>query len=302
MQFSAVIQTMRPRQWTKNLLVFLTPLFAFSFDSEVWFFSAVAFAVFCIASSSIYLINDVIDAESDRRHPTKKVRPIASGRLKKKDAINVAMVLILLAFLITGLVGWQLFAIIFLYLAIQVGYCLRFKAIPLLDIFFISSGFLLRAVAGGVVTETYPSSWFLLTVGLLALFLAVEKRKAELIKVEENKEKITRKVLERYSMPLLLRLESLVSTSAFLTYSLWSSGPGLGGAKSSLMLLTIPLVLIGIFRYQLLSDPKESFRRLQYSLNSSTEKPEEIFLNDIGIRMIVVCWLAMTIIIALITL
>jgi 4-hydroxybenzoate polyprenyltransferase len=127
-------------------------------------------------------------------------------------------------------------------------------------------------------------------VGLLALFLAIEKRKAEL-RVVESRGGATRKVLQRYSLPLLLRLESLVATSAFMSYSLWAAGPTLKGAPTGWMLLTVPFVLAGIFRYQLLSDPDEADRRLTLSPDHSTEKPEEILLGDPGIQLTLLAWL-----------
>ena len=175
-------------------------------------------------------------------------------------------------------------------------YCLYLKRKPILDIFSIASGFLLRAIAGIAACSLPNSPWFLLTVGLLALFLAIEKRKAEL-RLSSEKGQVTREVLKRYSLPLLLRLEGLVSTSAFITYSLWASGPVLKGAGSTWMMLTIPFVLVGIFRYQLLSDPDESMRRKESNPDHATEKPEEIFLTDKGIQLTFLSWLATTAII-----
>ena len=133
----------------------------------------------------------------------------------------------------------------------------------------------------------------MLTVGLLALFLAVEKRKAEL-RTALDRGVITRKVLLRYSLPLLQRLESIVASSSFMAYALWSAGPALNGAETSWMLLSIPFVLAGIFRYQLLSDPEESERRFQDSPDKTTEKPEEILLNDRGIQLTLIGWLITT--------
>jgi 4-hydroxybenzoate polyprenyltransferase len=135
------------------------------------------------------------------------------------------------------------------------------------------------------------SPWFLLTVGLLALFLAVEKRKAEL-RVSKSYGVTTRKVLQRYSLALLLRLESIVATSAFMSYALWASGPVLRGAPTSWMLITLPFVLVGIFRYQLLSDPDEAERRRAKDSSHTSEKPEDILLRDRGIQFTMMGWLA----------
>ena len=287
----------RPRQWVKNFLVFAAPLFTFQFsNSEIWFSASTAFISFCLVSSSIYLLNDVIDIKADRSHPLKRLRPIASGKVSTREALLTSFLIFVVSMTITSIISATLFGLVFAYAIIQIGYCLRLKHEPLLDIFCISSGFLLRAMAGGV----YLSPWFLLTVGLLALFLAVEKRKAEL-KISQDRETLTRLVLERYSLPLLLRLESLLSTAAFMSYALWASGPILNGASTSWMLLTVPLVLLGIFRYQLLSDPDEADRRKLLYPNRTTEKPEEILFGDRGIRLILLGWLLMTVLVGVFT-
>ena len=293
-----IIQALRPRQWTKNLLVFAVPLFSFKFLPEIWSFSSVSFISFCLISSSVYLINDCLDIDSDRLHPIKKNRAIASGKVSIKFAIFVSILLFSLSFYISFIVNPFLFLIIFLYGLIQIAYCLKLKQEPLFDILCISSGFLLRALSGGIASNLFISPWFILSIGTLALFLAIEKRKAEL-RLCISSGKITRKVLKRYSLPLLLRLENMVSTSSFIMYSLWAAGPITGGASTSLMMLTIPFVLLGIFRYQFLSDPEESLRRNSISTKQTAENPEEILLNDKGIRLIIITWLTTIIIIGL---
>ena len=177
---------------------------------------------------------------------------------------------------------------------------MKLKNQPILDIFCIASGFLLRGIAGLVAAFLPISPWFLITIGLAALFLVIEKRKAELRLAIDTK-LFTRKVLERYSLPLLLRLESCVSTSSFVTYSLWASGPTLGGAKSSWMMITIPFVLFGIFRYQFISDPEEANRLKVRKPLINCEKPEEILLSDLGIRITILGWIFTTLIIGLVT-
>jgi decaprenyl-phosphate phosphoribosyltransferase len=296
----ALVKACRPRQWTKNLLVFAAPLFAFVLDSNVWLASSGALVAFCLISSAIYLLNDCLDVAADRAHPSKRHRPIASGLVRIPTALATAVVLTLLSLSLAMWVEPALAGVVLLYALIQVGYCVQFKRMPLLDLFCIASGFLLRAIAGAVAAMLPPSPWFLLTVGLLALFLAIEKRKAEL-RMAQNRGMVTRRVLGRYSLPLLLRLESTVSTSAFLSYALWASGPTLRGAPTSWMLLNVPFVLVGIFRYQLLSDPAESDRRQQCSAGQTSEKPEEILLGDRGIQLTLVGWLVTTALVGLIS-
>ena len=292
--FSAV----RPRQWTKNLLVFAGPLFAFSTNQAVWLRAVEALIAFCFISSAIYLLNDCLDVEADRAHPSKRYRPIAAGLLSVPAVLAAALLLSLLSLTIARSISTALAAVILLYGLIQIGYCLRLKRVPLLDLFCIASGFLLRAIAGVIAGGLGFSPWFLLTVGLLALFLAIEKRKAELRAVQ-GLGLVTRKVLERYSLPLLLRLESLVATSAFMSYSLWAAGPALNGASTPWMLLTVPFSLVGIFRYQLLSDPQEAERRRSESPEQTSEKPEEILLTDRGIQLTLLAWLITVVVVGL---
>jgi decaprenyl-phosphate phosphoribosyltransferase len=288
----------RPRQWTKNLLVFAAPLFAFRFEADLWLPAAGALVVFCLISSAIYLLNDCLDVAADRAHPTKRNRPIAAGLVSVPAALTLAAVLAVVSLSLAAWVAPALAGVVLLYGVIQVGYCLQLKRVPLLDLFCIASGFLLRAIAGAVAALLPPSPWFLLTVGLLALFLAIEKRKAEL-RLAQDRGVITRKVLERYSPPLLLRLESTVATSAFMSYSLWAAGPALRGAPTSWMLLTVPFVLVGIFRYQLLSDPEEAERRRLLAPERTSEKPEEILLGDRGIQFTLLAWLLTVVVVGL---
>lgn len=296
----SLVAACRPRQWTKNLLVFAAPLFAFNLETFVWFKAGGALVAFCLISSAIYLLNDCLDVAADRAHPSKRLRPIAAGLISVPAALAAAAVLAMMSVSLAAMVVPALAGLVLLYALIQVGYCLHFKRMPLLDLFCIASGFVLRAIAGAVAASLQPSPWFLLTIGLLALFLAIEKRKSEL-RLAQDRGVITRKVLERYSLPLLLRLESTVATSAFISYALWAAGPAVQGASTSWMLLTVPFVLVGIFRYQLLSDPQEASRRMSFAINQSCEKPEEILLGDRGIKLALVGWLMTTVVISLLT-
>ena len=296
--FSDLVQAARPRQWTKNLLVFAAPLFSFRLLLDVWLAAGAALVAFCLISSAIYLLNDCLDVEADRAHPVKCNRPIAAGRVSVPSAACTA---VLFALMSLGLAIWitpSLGAVVLLYALVQVCYCFKLKHVPVLDLFCIASGFLLRAIAGAIAASLPVSPWFLLTVGLLALFLAIEKRKAEL-RLARAVGMSMRKVLERYSLPLLSRLESTVATSAFMSYSLWAAGPALKGAPTSWMLLTVPFVLFGILRYQLLSDPEEAGRRHLKAPHVNCEKPEEILLRDHGIQLTLVGWLVTTAFISL---
>ena len=288
----------RPRQWVKNILVYASAFFSFQPSGSIWIASTNALVSFCLISSSVYLLNDVFDRELDRAHPSKCRRPIASGALPVPIALFAAASLACLSLVIAMITTSALAWVIAGYALIQIAYCLGLKHQPLLDLFCITSGFLLRALAGLVSTTLSASPWFILTIGLLALFLAVEKRKAEL-RISQDRGVVTRQVLLRYSLPLLQRLESLVASNAFMAYALWSSGPTLRGASTSWMLLTVPFVIAGIFRYQLLSDPEETERRCARYPDRSCEKPEEILLGDRGIQLTLFGWLTTTIVVGM---
>ena len=289
-----LISALRPNQWTKNLLVFSAPLFSFSNNQSIWFSALLTFISFCLISSSVYLINDVLDIESDRNHPKKNKRAIPSGLVSIKDAILLSIFLLLLGFLFALILDKNVVIVFIAYLLIQFSYCLYLKKLPLVDIFCISAGFLLRAISGGLAGGLIISPWFLISVTLLALFLAIEKRKAEL-SWSQKTGKFNRKVLRFYSIGLLTKFENIVTSSSFIFYSLWASGPILNGAPTELMLLTVPFVLLGIFRYQQISEPNE--KNGDYSYAIKTENPEEILLKDNFIKIIIIFWISTTFII-----
>ncbi|WP_414551739.1 decaprenyl-phosphate phosphoribosyltransferase [Anabaena sp. CCY 0017] len=285
------INALRPRQWTKNLVVFAAPLFAFSINFESLLGSVLALVLFCYTSSSFYLINDLADVEADRQHPVKCKRPIAAGLVSIPVAIGMALVLLSSSLMIAWWRSPQLGATITAYAILQVAYNLRLKRTVILDVGAIATGFVLRAYAGAAATGIVLSTWFLLCTAMLALFLGIEKRKAEL-RLAQIKGGKTRSVLKRYSLPLLNRMENVVTTGTIVTYALWSSGPALNGASTSWMLLTLPFVLYGVFRYQLLSDPQEISGQGDSlsEVGGRSERPEEVLLKDLPILFTVLSW------------
>ncbi len=294
----ALLKSCRPQQWTKNILVFAALLFSFLFDSDIFLNCLYAFASFCCISSSIYLFNDIKDISKDKLHPKKKYRPIARGDLPLNLAKKFSFLLAIISLILGFLISVKFLIIIFFYIVIQLAYCIKLKKVPILDILCIASGFLLRAIAGVISLGIGFSPWFMLTIGLLALFIAVEKRKSELNLYLKNKI-LTRDILKSYSIPLLERYESLLASSTLISYSLWASGPSLNGAQSPWMVLSIPFVLVGIFRYQYISDPKISKMRKGRFKYISTENPELILLFDNGIRCIITGWLITVIFVGL---
>ncbi|MGJ5673468.1 MAG: decaprenyl-phosphate phosphoribosyltransferase [Nostochopsis sp.] len=286
------ITALRPRQWTKNLIVFAAPLFAFNIYIHTILGSLLAFVLFCFASSSFYLLNDIADVEADRQHPVKCKRPIAAGLVNIRLAFVMALTLLGAALSVGWLQSRALGATITAYAVLQVAYNLRLKRMVILDIGAIATGFLLRAHAGAAATGIILSPWFQLCTAMLALFLAIEKRKAELRLAQINGVK-PRSVLKRYSLSLLSRMENVVTTGTVVTYALWSSGPAVHGASTSWMLLTLPFVLYGIFRYQLLSDPQEITNYIQGEIEQGgrSERPEEVLLKDKAIFVTVAGWI-----------
>ncbi|MEO1296979.1 MAG: decaprenyl-phosphate phosphoribosyltransferase [Cyanobacteria bacterium J06636_16] len=291
MQLPPHIAALRPRQWTKNFIVFAAPLFGFSISWPSVFSALLALCLFCAASSSFYLLNDVADIEADRQHPVKCKRPIAAGRVSIPVALVMSVALLVsaitLGWLKTPLLGVTLCS----YALLQIAYNVRLKRIAILDILAIATGFVLRAAAGAAATGIYMSPWFLLCTAMLAIFLGIEKRKAELRLLQVRGGK-TRSVLKFYSLSLLTRMETVVTTSTLMSYALWSSGPALQGASTPWMLLTLPFVLYGIFRYQLLSDPKRIEKQVyeDAGLGEKSERPEEVLLTDRPILLTVVGW------------
>jgi decaprenyl-phosphate phosphoribosyltransferase len=289
---SSYLLSLRPQQWTKNLIVFAAPLFAFDLNLSALLGSSIAFLCFCSLSSSFYLINDIADVESDRLHPVKCKRPIASGLVPIPMAWLMALLLMVISLIAGGWLSYILLVILIAYGVLQVAYNLKFKRVPILDIFVIAAGFVLRASAGGIATDIAISPWFILCTIMLSLFLAIEKRKSELRLALAGKSK-PRSVLKQYSLPFLSRMESTVTTGTIIAYSLWSAGPVLQGASTKWMMLTIPFVMYGIFRYQFLSDPREVIDQ-DTSLRITTERPEQVLLQDIPILTTVLGWMITT--------
>ena len=175
-----LLRACRPRQWIKNILVLTAPVAAgIAFQPRAALEMAVAVVAFTLAASGIYLVNDVVDVEADRAHATKKRRPVASGELSVRAAWTAGLVLLLGALVISALLTWQLLVVVAIYEAVQLWYCLGMKHEPVIELTSVASGFLLRAIAGGVATHIALSQWFLIAAGFGALFMAAGKRYAE---------------------------------------------------------------------------------------------------------------------------
>jgi decaprenyl-phosphate phosphoribosyltransferase len=221
-----VVKAMRPRQWVKNVLVLLAPLAAWSVEGhydyvKVLFQVAVAFVVFCLAASATYLVNDVRDVEADRQHPTKRFRPIAAGVVPPWLAYTLAAVLATASLVIGWFLTPNLALVAAVYLAIQLAYCFGLKHQAVIDICIVSSGFLIRAIAGGAAASIHLSQWFLLTMAFGSLFMAAGKRYAELQLAERTGASI-RKSLENYTSTYLRFVWTMSATAVVVCYGLWA--------------------------------------------------------------------------------
>lgn len=245
-----VIRSMRPRQWTKNLLVFAGLIFGQELGNphSVWKALA-AFGVFCLLSSTVYLVNDVRDREADRLHPVKARRPIASGALDSRTALVAALILATLAMAVAFWINLEFALIALAYLAVMGWYTLSIKHHVILDVLALSAGFPLRAAGGAAAVNVDFSHWLLLLTLLLALFLALSKRRAELVALEDDAVS-HRRSLGDYSPYLLDQMIGVVTASTLLAYAFYTISPETQQRFGTNRLLwTVPFPLYGIFRY-----------------------------------------------------
>lgn len=282
---ASLIRALRPRQWSKNLVLFAGFLFTLNEkwrpgDGTMGPFLAqafCAFASFCLLSSAVYLMNDLKDIEQDRRHPEKRHRPLASGALSPGLAAAVAAALAAAALGAGYLLRPAFAAVGLAYLAMQVAYTLALKQVVLLDVFVIALGFVLRAVGGAVAIGAEISPWLYIVTLLGALFLGFAKRRHELLLLSEVAGH-HRPILEEYSAPLLDQIITIMAAATIMAYSLYTfTSPKL--PRNHLMMLTIPLVIFGMCRYLYLIHRHEA-----------GGKPEEILLRDRPIIATVVLW------------
>jgi 4-hydroxybenzoate polyprenyltransferase len=274
-----LILAARPRQWIKNVLLFFGLIFALKLTNLALLERAVVgFVVFCLASSAVYLINDVADAERDRLHPKKRSRPIAAGVVSPLQAMACAVVLLVLAFGLSLPLGPLFLALTIAYVALQVAYSYQLKHVVIIDVFVLAAGFVLRAVAGAVAVNVPISPWLYLCTVLASLFLGLAKRRHEILLLSEDAVS-HRRILEEYSVPLLDQLIMIVTSATVMAYSLYTfSAENLPADHS--MMLTIPFVLYGIFRYLYLVHQKDG-----------GGSPDEQLLTDRPLLVAAALWL-----------
>ena len=243
----AAIKTGRPKEWIKNVFVFAGLLFSGKFDqSHAVAEALITFVAFCLVSSAGYFLNDLIDVELDRKHPKKRFRPLAARELSERTAMIIAPVLALVAVALAfGAVNWEVGLMVVGYGVAQTAYSLGLKQIVIIDVMTLAGLFILRVAAGASAVDAHASEWLILCTGMLAAFLGFTKRRQEAVS-ELHEGTSTRPVLEHYSLPFLDQMVSLVTTGTVISYAIYTVNSPLIGSQ---MMLTIPPVVYGIFRY-----------------------------------------------------
>lgn len=254
------IKILRIKHWIKNLFLFAAPFFGgVLFSREVLSIAFPAFMAFSLCASSVYIFNDVKDIENDRLHPKKKNRPIASGKIGKNPAYLLASFLIIISLILSFRIAIDFFYFVVLYLLIQIAYSIHLKKVPILDIFCIASGFVIRVLAGGAAFDVDVSRWLLLTMFMISLVLATGKRLGEVSLLNEKVEE-HRKSLNFYSISTLNEILLISSSAALIAYALYTV------EQFHDLIYTIPIVTFGLFRYLMISkqgmgDPTEAMTK-----------------------------------------
>ncbi len=275
----AILKTMRPKQWTKNAFVFTALVFDRKlFVPDPFIKTVLAFVFFCLASGVVYLVNDLADMESDRQHPTKRFRPLAAGELSPVVAGWTAGLLGVAALAGAFAVDMGLGLILAGYLALQLAYSFLLKHLVIIDVMSVAAGFVLRVAAGVVVVQVERfSPWLYVCTTLLALFIAINRRRHELTLLAENAAN-HRRILNEYTVAFLDEMNSMVTAGTVIAYSLYTfSAPNL--PSNHAMMLTIPFVLYGLFRYLYLVHVK-----------GEGGAPDELILRDIPLLLTVILW------------
>jgi len=280
----SLVLSLRPSQWTKNLIIFAGLIFGQRLlDPGAILYAAAAFAVFCVLSGVVYLINDVADREADRQHPLKRFRPIASGDVPVGAALGLALVLGSAALVAAFLLRFEFGITAATYVALLAMYSGPLKHVVIIDVLTIAIGFVLRAAAGAIVIAEPVSHWLLIVTILLALFLALSKRRHELVLLADGATS-HRRILQEYSPYLLDQMISVVTASTLVAYAFYTVSPEtIQKFNTDKLGLTLPFPLYGIFRYLYLVHQKEG-----------GGSPSDMLLNDKPLLVCVALW-AMTV-------
>ncbi len=275
---SALLKTMRPRQWIKNIFIFAALIFDHKLlQTDLLARTLAGFALLCLLSSVVYLVNDLADMDKDRQHPKKRHRPLASGRLAPRVAVAATVGLLLVALPLSFALEAAFGLIALVYLAANLLYSFWLKHVVLIDVLIVALGYLLRAIAGAWLVASAISPWLYICLTLLALFLGFGKRRGELL-LMQNETGNSRRVLQDYSLPFLDELINLVATATVVAYSLYTFSAANLPANHAMM-LTIPFVLYGVFRYLYL-----------IHIKGEGGAPDELVLTDRPLQVTFALW------------
>ena len=278
--FTTVLQALRVYQWTKNLLVFAALVFAeqLFYPQQIWR-SVIAFFAFCAASSTVYLINDIKDVEHDRIHPTKRMRPLASGALSMSSAIGLAILCAAIALMLGQSLGISFLLILLFYMALVISYSLVLKNILLVDVLVVAIGFVVRAIAGAIALDVVFSDWLVVCTLFLALFLGFSKRRHE-IQILDRQAMSHREVLGHYTVPYLDSLILVVAGATLITYTIYTCSPEVvGRLGTDKLYLSLPFVVYGLFRYLYL-----------VHIHEEVGDPSRILIKDRSLAIAVLLW------------
>jgi 4-hydroxybenzoate polyprenyltransferase and related prenyltransferases len=277
MDVKVVLELMRPKQWIKNFFVFAAIVFSGNFlNANILMNNILTFILFCFTSSSIYILNDIVDIEKDRCHPDKKRRPLPSGRVSKKVAIILDVCIVVgITYFSYKMLNTGVSGVLAIYMFTNILYCFKLKNVVIIDVMVITLGFVLRVQSGSIATGVQVSPWLFLCTILLSLFLGLNKRKSEIITLKDKRSS-HRKILEEYSVHMIDKMLTIVTPSILMAYCLYT----FSSIQSKTMIFTIPFVLYGIFRYEYLVDK-----------DNVGGKPEAVFGKDVPFLINILLWM-----------
>jgi 4-hydroxybenzoate polyprenyltransferase len=279
-KYNQLLLLMRPHQYIKNIFIFAPLLFAFNFTPQATNSALIAFVLFSFIASSIYIINDYMDLEEDKKHPTKQFRPLASGKISKQKAMVLFAMLSSFSLLVSYFYNSSLFLVLFLYFILNITYSIKLKHIPIVDIFIISTGFVLRLFAGSVTADIRLSHWIIIMTFLLALFLAIAKRRDDVLLSQAGKE--TRKNIDGYNLEFVNASMVLMSAVVIVSYILYTvSVTTVANFGTQNLYLTTFFVILGIMRYMQITFVEEK-----------SGSPTKIVLKDRFLQFTILAWIS----------
>jgi 4-hydroxybenzoate polyprenyltransferase len=282
MKILEVVKSLRIQQWIKNLFVFAPLIFSQNvFNIPLLIKTFLAFVLFCILSGAAYILNDIQDLEEDKLHPLKSKRPLASERLKKNHALFACILFVLLGLAGAYFLNVYFFVVVLVYFILQIAYSIWLKHVVIIDVFLIAAGYFLRVIAGGLAIEVQISPWLFICTILIALFLALSKRRHELVLLDKSAE-IHRPILKEYTPNLLDQMIAVVTASTVISYCLYTvSSETIAKFGTKNLLFTVPFVLYGIFRYLYLVHQKDE-----------GGSPEALIIKDKPLLVDLFLWIA----------